>query len=178
MQSSDRIDVLTTQLAATDRRALSQAWYSALHVAEHSSRGMVAHGRRAVTSRRPAGPCGPATMSTTPRIITDPRRTTAPAAGAARRRGNPEPIAAERRAANSPLAHKLERALAHHIHPERPASFALRTADGRIHLTIRTDGARTRLVAICAPSLRDRVERALAQARFALAGRGLMTEVA
>jgi hypothetical protein len=98
-------------------------------------------------------------------------------ARAVSRRGNSEPVAAERRAAKSPLARRIERALAHRG-CEEASSFALRSADGRIHLSIRTNGARTRLVAICAPSLRERVEQALAQARFALAGRGLMTEVA
>jgi hypothetical protein len=43
---------------------------------------------------------------------------------------------------------------------------------------VRSDGARTRVVAVCAPPLRERVERALAQARFALAGCGVRAEVA
>ncbi len=50
MQHTDRIDVLTTQLAETDRRALSQAWYSALHLAERpprAARSAAANGKAA-----------------------------------------------------------------------------------------------------------------------------------
>jgi hypothetical protein len=43
---------------------------------------------------------------------------------------------------------------------------------------VRTDGATTRIVALCAPHLRDRVDRALAHARFGLAASGLRLEVA
>jgi hypothetical protein len=43
---------------------------------------------------------------------------------------------------------------------------------------VRTGEGGTRVVAVCSPPLRERVERALAQARFALAGRGLRTEAA
>jgi hypothetical protein len=176
MQRTDRIDVLTTQLAATDRRALSQAWYSALHLAEHSPRGIIASGRRAGTTQATTVSRGPSTRAPSPDTPGPAHAATSTARAVTRGRTS-ETVAAERRVAKSPLARKLERALAHHG-CEHPSSFALRSADGRIHLTIRTDGARTRLVAICAPSLRARVERALAQARFALAGRGLMTEVA
>ncbi len=47
-----------------------------------------------------------------------------------------------------------------------------------MRILVRSDGVRTRLVALCAPPLRERVERALAQARFALAARGVRAEVA
>ena len=177
MQRTDRIDVLTTQLAATDRRALSQAWYSALHLAEHPAPRTASTGRRAGTMRsveRSRAPSAP----TPARVIATPARAAAVAPRAVTRRGQVELVVAERRAAKSTLARKLERGLAQRAGRERPSSFALSTADGRIHLIVRTDGIRTRLVAICAPSLRDRVERALAQARFALAGRGVTAEVA
>ena len=47
-----------------------------------------------------------------------------------------------------------------------------------MHVLVRSDGERTRVVAVCAPSLRERVERALAHVRFALAGSGVRAEVA
>ena len=177
MQRTGQIDVLTTQLAATDRRTLSQAWYSALHLAEHPPRGTISNERCAGTMRsaeRSRVPSAP----TPARVTADPTRTAANAPRAATRRDNAELVVVERRAAKSQLTRRLERALAQRAQREWPSSFALRTADGRIHLMIRNDGTRTRLVAICAPSLRERVERALAQARFALAGHGVMPEVA
>ncbi|MEA2722054.1 MAG: hypothetical protein QOJ39_3918, partial [Candidatus Eremiobacteraeota bacterium] len=58
------------------------------------------------------------------------------------------------------------------------ASFTVNVAGGRVHLLVRSDGACTRVVAVCAPLLRERVERALAHVRFALAGAGMRAEVA
>jgi hypothetical protein len=46
-----------------------------------------------------------------------------------------------------------------------------------VQLVVRTQGDATRIVALCAPELEARVVRALAQARFALATRGVRTEV-
>jgi len=86
--------------------------------------------------------------------------------------------APERRLARSDLARRIERGLARRTPRNGAASFAIRAGGGRIHLVVRSDGARTRVVAVCAPPLRERVERALAQARFVLAGRGVRTEVA
>jgi len=176
MQRTDRIEVLTTQLAATDRRALSQAWYSALHLAEQPAR-MASVGRRAETMRS-AEPSRAPSAPAPARVIADPARTVTPTSRPVTRRDGVDSAYAERRAAKSTLARKLERALTHRAGRERLSSFALRTAGGRIHLMVRNDGIRIRLVAICAPSLRDRVERALAQARFALAGQGVTAEVA
>ncbi|MDB5069967.1 MAG: hypothetical protein JWM87_1078, partial [Candidatus Eremiobacteraeota bacterium] len=58
------------------------------------------------------------------------------------------------------------------------ASFTIQAAGGRVHLVVRSDGERTRVVAVCAPSLRERVERALAHVRFVLVGGGVRAEVA
>ncbi|MBV8371188.1 MAG: hypothetical protein JO036_19910 [Candidatus Eremiobacteraeota bacterium] len=54
----------------------------------------------------------------------------------------------------------------------------MRAANGSVHLLVREDGARTRVVAACTPRLRERVERALAHARVALAQRGIAAEAA
>ena len=83
----------------------------------------------------------------------------------------------ERRAPKTELARCIERGLTRRL-PRAAAAFAVRGAGGRVALIVRTDGARTRVVAVCAPPLRERVERALAHARFALAGRGVRAEVA
>jgi hypothetical protein len=182
MQQTDRIDVLTTQLAETDRRALSQAWYSALHLAERS----------ALSSRCTAARCAAAA----PAVARQPaaRRTPLRAAGAAHRAAAPDRSAVrgregshraavagshpDRRVPKTVLARRLEHALIRRVSRAAATSFALSAGVGRVHLVVRSDGMRTRVVAVCSPSVRERVERALAQARFALAGRGVAAEVA
>jgi hypothetical protein len=77
----------------------------------------------------------------------------------------------------SELARSIERGLARRTPRSGAASFAIRAGGGRIHLIVRADGTHTRVVAVCTAPLRERVERALAQARFALAARGVRTEV-
>jgi hypothetical protein len=114
--ATERVAIVATQVAQTDRRALSQAWYSALHLA----RTQLPHDRR-----RPP----------------------------------------------SDAARRIERAVATAAH--RRASQTVDLGGGRVQLLVRTDGPTTRIVAVCATEARPRVERALAQARFALAGRGL-----
>ena len=52
----------------------------------------------------------------------------------------------------------------------------IRAANGRVHVVVRSAAGGTRVVAVCEPALRERVERALAQARFALAGRAVRVE--
>jgi hypothetical protein len=174
MQQTTGVAVLATQLAQTDRRALSQAWYSALHLADQAACAPPPAG--AVTPRRSPqrGPLPGRGTSNDPKQACRGARplSTTPAA----RRTDAE--APERRLARTELAGRIERGLARRTPRTGAASFAIRAGAGRVHLIVRTDGTRTRIVAVCAPPLRERVERALAQARFALAGRGLRTEVA
>jgi hypothetical protein len=178
MQHTTGVAVVATQLADTDRRALSQAWYSALHLAE-----------------RPPG-AGHAPLARLPRAARlngsrfardpndAPQRRSADVALHARDAGRVAGArsngvaSAERRVPKTELARRIEHGLARCSPRAAAASFAVRGADGRVHLVVRSDGARTRVVAVCAPPLRERVERALAQARFALAGRGVRAEVA
>jgi hypothetical protein len=173
MQQIDRIDVLTTRLAATDRRALSQAWYSALHLAERSSSAMRSAGAR--SAPWPAGAL-PHRSGWLPVPRRAPATVAAPACarGPSARRGGVA-LGSERRAAKTALAGRLERAL---VRRAADNAFTLRAGAGRVHLIVRSEGTRMRVVAICAPAARERVERALAQARFVLAGHGLPLEVA
>jgi hypothetical protein len=175
MQQMTGVAVLATQLAQTDRRALSQAWYSALHLADHPA-GATRASTRALSRSAPRQAVQPAA------------RTLEASAGRPRcgdrapsRAATPNAVCGgvpERRRARSELACRIERTLAHRTPRAGVASFAIRTAAGRIQLVVRVDGTCTRVLAVCAPPLRERVERALAHARFALAGRGVRTEVA
>jgi hypothetical protein len=90
------------------------------------------------------------------------------------------PTGDERRTRPGELARRIERALvrAEAAHPVRPTTIAIKAGDGRVQLLVRTDGPATRIVALCAPHLRERVDRALAAARFALAATGRRVEVA
>ncbi len=173
MQHTTGVAVVATHLAQTDRRALSQAWYSALHLAERPATATPALLARAAPPAAPHGSAGPADAArrSADDVAREPRAaartTTARFAG-----GD-----ADRRIPKTELARRIERGLTRR--PLRaPTSFAVRGAGGRVALIVRSDGARTRVVAVCAPPLRERVERALAHARFALAGRGLRAEVA
>jgi hypothetical protein len=173
---TDRIDVLTTQLAETDRRALSQAWYSALHLAErtpHAASSSVA--RRAVMPA-PAAPRATPSRAPLP-VARAGARAVAAVAGETRRLRATVGPGLERRVPKTALARRVEGVLARRP-PGAFVSFVLRNGDGCVRLVVRSDGARTRVFAICAPALRERVERALAQARFALAGRGVRAELA
>jgi hypothetical protein len=182
MQQTTGVAVLATELPATDRRALSQAWYSALHLAERAPRARSAPPSPAAPARASgisgfihdacAGASGAGASNAGARIQRPPQRD-------ANARGDADahrPVA-ERRTPKSELARRIERGLAQRPR-SAPASFAVSAAGGRVRILVRSDGARTRVVAVCAPPLRERVERALAQARFALAARGVCAEVA
>jgi hypothetical protein len=74
----------------------------------------------------------------------------------------------------SDVARRIERAVAARLPAVTgsPASVCVKAGDGRVQLLVRHDGTTTRIVALCAPHLRERVDRALAQARFSLAAAG------
>lgn len=179
MQHTTGVAVVATQLADTDRRALSQAWYSALHLADHVPR--THHAPLAAPPR--SSPCANAGAAFSgsgalpdARVAGDAQPSRAGARTPVRREDSAE--TAERRMPKSELARRIERGLAQRAPRERAASFTVPAADGRVQLVVRCDGTRTRVVAVCAPALRERVERALAQARFALAGCGVRAEAA
>ena len=79
----------------------------------------------------------------------------------------------ERRNVRSALARKIERTFLDPRTQAQRATFAVGNGAERVHVSLQTTGDRVRLVAVCAPSARPAVARALAQARFALAARGI-----
>jgi hypothetical protein len=175
MQHTDRVAVLATHLAHTDRRALSQAWYSALHLAGDAPSPRAGRGRApsgATTSRASRSAHA---VSCTPARSTDARAQHSAARAASTRPGC---VVAEtdRRSPKAALALRIERGLRARTPRAGVGSFAVRAAGGRVHIAVRSSGGSTRVVAVCEPALRERVERALAQARFALAGRGVRAE--
>jgi hypothetical protein len=156
-------DVLTTPLAEIDRRALSQAWYSALRLGHESSQPSPAAARPITTPAL-------ARTSTNPSAFREPRATAANARVSRTARGR-EPVAAsaERRAPRSELARRIERIAARPLAPARGAFFVLRGKHGRVQIMVRSQAGRTHLVAVCAPEARLDVARALDEVRYTLA---------
>jgi hypothetical protein len=167
------ISIVAAPLEAIDRRALSQAWYSALHVAaapqqisirpaaQRSSAKPLAIYRTA--RARPCGGTKPYLYpKSTVRIV---RR--APSAAEA------HPM---RRLPQSRLAARIARAFAAASMPRR-ATFSLGRGNARVHVVLQTTPTRTMLIALCRPELRADVGRALAQARTTLAARGIALDL-
>ncbi|MEO9169877.1 MAG: hypothetical protein ABI282_00955 [Candidatus Baltobacteraceae bacterium] len=163
-----RVSVLTAPLAAIDRRALSQAWYSALHLSK-------ARHEQAAPAATPASKAAGSRLSPPERnAAQSPARPFAPSPRVAQRattaRGVPPP---ERRAERSSLAVKIERSFLSVRRREQRATFTIDGTRSRVHVSLRTSGSRVTLVAVCAPTVRSAVAKALQDARYALARRGI-----
>lgn len=161
--------VLSAPLASVDRRSLSQAWYSALYGdAAPPCESPASSATRAVTNGERGAESEPRTQLRALRPAQpSPIKASAPISP---RIGVPE---SERRAARSPLARKIEHAFLRPHNAPRTAAFALGGSHGRVQIVLQQRGERVQLVAICPPRARERVARALAEARYALAARGI-----
>lgn len=164
------ISVVATQLAQTDRRTLSQAWFDALHLAHETAplRSRVPSHESVTHEPAYASHEAHATPTLTAQRHADMRV-------AVRSDERTLPIERERRSQRSELARRIERAIVRRT-PAPLASLAIRADAGRVHLLVRSEGGRTRIVALCLPAQRGAVEAALAQARFALARRGIVLD--
>jgi hypothetical protein len=166
---SGGIAVVSTTLAGADRRALSQAWYSALHLAERAP----VPAKRAPHAAAPPPPRRIPPPEHVPVGFDRPASVARPGAMAVAR---PVPFADERRRPPEELGRRIARVVAR-ARPRRPAPAAsLAVGGGRVHVFVRTGGGTTRIVALCSPALEARVARALAHVRFGLAAAGLRVE--
>jgi hypothetical protein len=165
------ISVLSAPLAAIDRRSLSQAWYSALHLARDGSSSK--RGAPRTVAAPPRFPVATAAAaSPLPRAAAPaPANAKAPSASAARGGS-----AVERRTPRLPLARRIERALFERASAHARTTFAIGEGTGRVVVVLHANGTRVRLIALCSPSLRRTVARALDQARFALAAHGIVLD--
>jgi hypothetical protein len=169
------VSILSAPLAAIDRRALSQAWYSALHLAHDS--------KPATTARK----LDAAPLVATPLNHETPAQKALRTPGAATESRSaretpskpraPQSLAADRRAPRTQLARKIERAFLNPRTQVKRATFAIGSGGARVHVVLQSNGARVRLVAFCPPRVRDSVARALEQARYALAARGIAMDL-
>lgn len=163
--------ILSAPLAAIDRRALSQAWYSSLHLAQEAQSRPTAKPVQATTQARRATKAQPEpAKATAPRVLRSPQIR---GSATTKSRGSAAPALNDRRSVRSPLARKIERIF---LDPRRRVHQATFTVDGtksRIHIALQTVGNRVRMIALCPPNLRATVAEALSQARYALAAHGI-----
>lgn len=164
-----QFSVLTAPVATLDRRTLSQAWYSALYGNAAKSSAKPKRGGVAVaaaTASQHSAPGGLGQDRAAQRGVT----ARAQSAESTNRAALP---ANERRAPRSPLARKIERALLRPRTASHKTSFSVDGDEGRVHVLLHARGTQFRLIAICPPKARANVAAALAQARYALAARGI-----
>ena len=169
-----QISVLSAPLGAIDRRLLSQAWYSALgyasaplekevrakasHTApERRVNAPRSHGRRERHRGRVQPSAGRA-------------RQAAARAGCARPSQAPEFSEASDRTKSS--AKRPARTSAKHFR----ATLNVEDNRGRVHVFLQSRGGAVRLIAVCKPEVRERVARALDEARRALLLRGVVLD--
>ncbi len=167
MTTRSDVAIVTARLAHTDRRALSEAWYSALHVApEAAPMPPSSHGRAG------AGPVWDAHASYAAPATSPPN---ALGTRASSRNVRTATIVAtpERRRPATACARSFERAIVTLARrPQPPVARTIVLEGGRVRLLMRSDERAVRIVAVCSDAQRAGVERALAHARFALAARG------
>lgn len=175
MTNQLEVSILAAPLAAIDRRALSQAWYSALRLGSQPTQSSLDVPRRRTGNARGTGSlCAPprarsVQAGTVPRQFVRGPSATSPgerSGAGALRRVTP----------GARLAERIERAFADpHVNLKR-ATFTIGRGDARVHVVLQTSGGRTTLLALCKPEVRILVARALLQARIALAARGVGIE--
>jgi len=158
----DRIAVIAMQLARTDRRALSQAWYDSLHVARAAdpTGGVAVRGNANASTPQKRTLCPPETHPSP----AQPAALRGRSIDRASRPHAPEPDV---------TVTKLRRAITTLASRSRSFAQTISLGTARVRLIVRTDAAGTRVVAICAAADRERVGRALAQVRVSLAAAGV-----
>jgi hypothetical protein len=154
--NADSIAVIRTRLPYVDRRALSEAWFSALHLARGDGAAPKREPRATVTAppaRMPARRLGSASAASSPQrsLSFGPRRAPAPALAA-----SPTP---SRRTGGAVVAAFPSRRIRYA--PVR-ASFHIGRGQGRVQIVLRRDGAVLHVVAICGRRHLELVRRALA----------------
>ena len=141
---SDGVAVIATQVAQTDRRALSEAWYSALHLAHPAQAARVA-------KRKATEPALPTHAPPSRRDADAPLSSRAEDCEAIRSRVSaktrPTEISVERRRPTSEVSRRIERAVVR-LTGRRPvpAAHTVDVAGGRVRLLVHTDGRTTRIV--------------------------------
>ncbi len=158
-ETSPKLAVIATRMPYIDRRSLSEAWFSALHLASDGPPVAAARDRRNVTvAAAPSrhAQAEPEKAITTARTARQPRARTEtasrPSAEIATRRTYDARVAAAARASY---------ARARSYPPFRTA-LTLDANGERVQLLLRREGAILHVVALCRPEIAATVRRALA----------------
>lgn len=165
------VSIVAAPLEAIDRRVLSQAWYSALHLTTPTQQI-----RSAATPRRSSIPAEHRRAPALSRALTAAHIRPQLGLRNIARGAFGDDATVPRQSTHSRLALRIERAFASASMPKR-ATFSLGRGNARIHVVLQTTSTRTMLVALCRPELRADVGQALAQARAALAARGVALDL-
>jgi hypothetical protein len=169
------VSILAAPLAAIDRRALPQAWYSALHLARPQVLAQTLPVRHLCALRCAAKPACPARgeIGGTARSQTQSRQqigSRSSRIAVSHAFGEPPNRVV------GPLSKQVESKFSHPTVRLRRATFSLGRGNARVHVMLQSNGNRITLVALCRPEMRVVVAQALAQARVALAARGIPVE--
>lgn len=166
-----QVSILAAPLAAIDRRALSQAWYTALQNAPRSrtAPAMVRAAAPALVPLRTGEYLAPASGGRTPPcfacVVNDK-----PVRGTLTGDGIGSHVRCRLR---SRLAQRIEQVFSDSRGGLRRATFSLGRGNVRVHVILQSRGGKTVLLALCPPEVRAMVARALTEVRFALAARGI-----
>jgi len=162
--------ILSAPVAAANRRALSQAWYSALYRARAknspSEPPALAGGARTGHAIKLSGKFAHAEAFTPP---PRPRQITGLA---------PFAMPVERRAPQLHLSRQIEYLVRCRESKRTAATFVLDGTRARVRVLVVSAGGTVRLIAICSKRVRDSVANALDQARYACAARGIIVRAA
>jgi hypothetical protein len=169
-----QVSILAAPVAAMDRRAVSQAWYSALGLAPHANQvaGFPRHSA-AATAVRAQARSTPSAAAT--RI--DERSTRPTVRNKLELRAGIPAVKYRALLQRRALAKQIERAFADPAAPPKRATISMGRGNARVRVILQTNRTGTTLLALCRPEIRAVVGRALAQARCALAARGIGIEI-
>ena len=165
-----KIAIIQTRLPYIDRRALSQAWFSALHLAQDGK------DQRCVRPHRDGAVAARALAVTRVRARPDPKRaaqTSLPARAVIRDRrvsgvlGGTLCRTGESKKISTGAAHDRARS-----YPPFRMSLTFGVDGSRVQLLLRRDGPTLYVVALCRPEIAETVRRALACADAHLRLRG------
>lgn len=169
MNETSPIAVLETRLPYLDRRALSQAWFDALHLARAREPAVAQQTRSATPLEAPdryahAKTCATESADRAPAHLRLIGRRDGCAVAEAQ-------ASVTRRVAPKTRLRTVERRI-RESEPPRVANLTLAIDGARVQLSVRREGGRTRILAVCAAQHVDQVRRALAGLDLALRVRG------
>jgi hypothetical protein len=167
--ASNPLTVIATRLPYIDRRSLSQAWFSALHLASDGPIAANASDRRGAAAtaigtspKASAASTCASDAGTSPLALVTTREASGVGAEIATRRTLDARVAA---AARGSFARARS-------YPPFASTLALAVGNERVQLVFRRDGATLHVVAICRPEIAQTVRRALAAADLHMRVRG------